>query len=131
MIATTHYRPGACNIGDAEIRRRKQFGWAGFVVLIAAWAGLAIAGARPEWYFVLFIPAIAAAAGFAQAAYRFCFYFGFASMFNFGEAGQHARVAGADARRKDRRRALWVLTISALIALGLTLIAYGTATVFV
>ena len=37
MNETNTYIPGICNIGRAEIVKRKQAGWIGVIVTIAVW----------------------------------------------------------------------------------------------
>lgn len=126
----TTYTPGVCNIGDAEIRRRRNsgtFGLIGFLVVLIA---LVATGASSTWYLLLFLPAFAAASGYVQAAYRFCYYFGFSSLFNFGALGEQNRIDDDGARQRDRAKAIRVLATTALIAAGVTLIAYGVAIVY-
>jgi hypothetical protein len=125
MTASSDYTPGACNIGAAEIRRRRNAGWAGLALLAAGWAAILLTDAPAWWALLLFVPALGAAAGFVQAAYRFCFYFGFASLFNFGELGREARVADRESLMRDRKQAWRVMSVSVLAAAAATLIAYA------
>jgi hypothetical protein len=127
MAIKNDYAPGQCNIGIAEIRRRRRGGWAAAGLFVVATAALAIGGAAPIWYLLLFIPALAAAVGFLQAAFRFCVYFGFSAIFNFAEIGQTARVVDPDARRRDRGQAAKVLALSAVVAALVALAAYAIA----
>ncbi len=125
MDRGTNYAPGVCNIGDAEIRRRRQSGWFGLAIFAAALIGLGLGQAAPAWYLVLFLPAFAASAGFVQAANRFCFYFGFAALFNFGATGERRHVADAASRQDDRGKARRVLGQSALLAAIVTLAVFA------
>ena len=127
MSETGHYVPGTCNIGAAEIERRLRAGWAGVTVFSLILLFLMTSKSAPGWYLVLFLPGLAAAAGFVQAHYRFCFYFGFSSLFNFDQAGARHHVEDHDARRQDRAKARRLLAVSTLIALVVTLVAYGAA----
>jgi hypothetical protein len=95
--------------------------------LAAVLAALIVAGTAPAWYLLLFLPAVVATTGFMQASARFCIYFGFRSLFNFAELGQEARVTGADARRKDRARAMRLLGQSSLLAAAIALVAFALA----
>jgi hypothetical protein len=70
---------------------------------------------------------MATTTGFMQAASRFCIYFGFSSMFNFAELGQEARVVDAEARRKDRARAMRLLGQSAVLAAVIALAVFVVA----
>lgn len=130
MTATQDYAPGRCNIGADEIRRRRMSGHAGAAAFVVLLALLAVLSASPAWYLLLFFPALLSASGYVQAAYRFCYYFGFTSVFNFGELGQMQNVANGEARSQDRARAYRVVGTSILIAAGITLIPFGLAISF-
>jgi hypothetical protein len=107
------YESGRCNIGPAEIARRRRVGHFGTLVTAILLAALLVTGA-PSWArLALFVPAAVAAGGYLQAYFRFCADYGWRGVFNFGEAG-HDRVSPVrdpKARSQDRRRA-------ALIGLG-------------
>jgi len=119
------YIPGVCNIGPAEIAKRRRSGWAGAAATVAVWAALAAVDAPPPLRLLTFFPATMAAAGFLQAAMHFCAYFGFASLFNFGpEAGKTDTVAEAEFRRKDRRKAWQILGYSVAVGFGVAVAAY-------
>ena len=127
MTVANDYVPGACNIGSAEIRRRALMGWVGLAVFVPGLAVISLSDAPAGWALLLFIPAFGASAGFVQAAFRFCLYFGFAALFNFDAVGRQARVADADARLRDRRRARMVLTIYMMTAAAAAMIALAIA----
>lgn len=122
MHTQDQYVPGVCNIGPAEISMRKRAGWIGLVATLALWALLIWLDAPAVWRLALGIPATMAAIGFLQAYTRFCAYFGFASLFNFGDVGRSDTVAQAEFRAKDRRKAwrivLYSLLIGAIVALA-------------
>ena len=101
----TAYQPGVCNIGPAEIARRRRAGNVGLVATAGLLAGLVAIDAPPVARLVLTIPAATAASGYLQARLKFCAGFGSAGVFNFGEIGGTEKVADADARRRDRMRA--------------------------
>jgi hypothetical protein len=119
------YAAGRCNIGPAEIARRRRFGHAALLVTAAAFVALLALGA-PAWTrLLLFFPAAGAAAGYLQAALRFCADYGWRGVFNFGRAG-HRRttaVAEAEARRTDRRMALFIAATSAAVGVLVALLA--------
>jgi hypothetical protein len=119
------YQPGQCNIGPAEIARRRRFGHAASIVTVAALAYL-LATDAPAWQrALLFLPAAGAAAGYLQAALRFCADYGMRGVFNFGRAGHHRTTTVADetARRADRRRALLIGASSAVAGACVALVA--------
>jgi hypothetical protein len=115
------YRPGVCNIGPAEIRRRRQIGWLG----VAGTLGLALLlpalEAPAASGLLLAIPAAGAFSGFIQAHLRFCAGFGLAGMQNLGALGDEQRVEDAGARSADRRKALLVHAASMAAGLGVAL----------
>ena len=115
--ATGQYRPGACNIGPAEIARRRNAGIAG-VAVAAALAGALVVGGAPDWTrWLVALPLAGGAAGLLQARLRFCAAYGFGGLRNFGPLGRASRVDDTAARRADRRRALQIGLASAAIGL--------------
>ncbi|HEU5203862.1 MAG TPA: hypothetical protein VFU17_06155 [Candidatus Limnocylindrales bacterium] len=125
--AETHqaadYQPGVCNIGPAEIARRRRAGHTGLIAAIALFIALVVIGA-PDWTrFLVAIPAIGAAAGYLQARLKFCAGFGAAGVFNFGQLGPTERVQGIEDRRRDRARALQIGAASIAIGIAAGLFA--------
>jgi len=104
------YIPGVCNIGPAEIKKRKQAGLIGFIVTVVLWVLFIWFDISSIWRLTLFIPAMMSATGFLQAYMHFCAYFGFASLFNFGDVGKTDSVQQAEFRVKDRKKA-WRIII--------------------
>lgn len=99
------YRPGACNIGPAEIAMRRRAGHIAFLVTATLFLVLVVLGLPPIFRLVLVLPAAAAASGYLQAWLKFCAGFGSRGVFNFGSLGETRHVADAEARALDRRRA--------------------------
>ena len=118
------YIPGVCNIGPEEIKKRKQAGWMGLIATVALWAVFVWFGVAPAWRLLLFFPAMMSATGFLQAYMHFCAYFGFASLFNFGDVGKTDSVSQAEFRAKDKRRAWQIVIYSILIGLAVALVGY-------
>jgi hypothetical protein len=117
-LTPADYQPGICNIGPAEIARRRRAGHIGLVAALALFAAL-VAIDAPNWTRLLIaIPAIGAASGYIQARLRFCAGFGSRGVFNFGELGPMERVADEADRGRDRARARQIGAAS--IAIGLT-----------
>ncbi|OGZ44195.1 MAG: hypothetical protein A3J55_04300 [Candidatus Ryanbacteria bacterium RIFCSPHIGHO2_02_FULL_45_17b] len=118
------YIPGVCNIGDEEIKMRKRAGWGGLIATIILW-GLFIWFNTPQiWRLTLFFPAMMSATGFLQAYMHFCAYFGFASLFNFGDVGKTDSVGQAEFRAKDKKKAWQIVIYSVLIGLAVAIIAF-------
>jgi hypothetical protein len=114
---SAEYQPGLCNIGPAEIARRRRAGHTGLIAAIALFIALVVIGA-PDWTrFLVAIPVIGAASGYIQARLRFCAGFGAAGVFNFGKLGPTERVQAAEDRARDRARAMQIGAAS--IAIGI------------
>jgi hypothetical protein len=109
------YRPGVCNIGPAEIARRRRGGRVGLVATVGALAGLSLVKAPPLTRLVLAVPAAVSASGYLQARLRFCAGFGSLGVYNFGAVGATATVADDEARAADRTRAVQIGAASAVI----------------
>ena len=125
MEMQNKYIPGVCNIGPAEINKRKQAGWIGLIATIALWAIFIWFDIPSIWRLTLFFPAMMSATGFLQAYMHFCAYFGFASLFNFGDVGKTESVSQAELRAKDKRKAWQIVIYAILIGLAVALIAYA------
>lgn len=118
------YSPGVCNIGPAEIKKRKQAGWMGLVATALLWTICIWFDVPAVWRLTLFFPAMMSAIGFLQAYMQFCAYFGFASLFNFGEVGKTDTIQQAEFRAKDRRKAWQIIVYAVIIGLVVALVGY-------
>jgi len=112
------YRPGVCNIGPAEIARRRQAGHVGLVATVVAFGFLVAIDAPPILRLLVALPAAAAASGYLQATFRFCAGFGSRGIYNFGAVGTTHDVVDEDARARDRAKARQI---------GLASVALGAA----
>jgi hypothetical protein len=121
------YIPGVCNIGPAEIKKRKQAGWTGLVAAVILWAAFFWFDVPALWRLFLFFPAMMSATGFLQAYMHFCAYFGFASLFNFGDVGKTDSVQQAKFRAKDRRKAWQIIIYSLIFGLMIAILGYISA----
>lgn len=111
------YEPGVCNIGPAEIARRRRSGHAGLIATVVLLAVLLLLGA-PHWTrLALVLTAGVSATGYLQARLHFCAGFGSSGVYNFGPLGTVERVADPAARSRDRRRSLEIGLAS--LAVGL------------
>ena len=99
------YQPGACNIGPAEIARRRRSGHIGLITTVALFAILVAIGAPPIARLLVAIPAIISASGYLQAYFKFCAGFGAAGVYNFGDVGEVDKVADAASKALDRAKA--------------------------
>jgi hypothetical protein len=124
MKDKAEYIPGVCNIGPAEIRKRKQGGWVGAGATILLWAAFLIFRVPAPWRLTIFLPAMAAASGFLQAAFHFCAGFGMRGIFNFGSIGRTETIEQEEFRRKDRRKARLIALYSVLIGMAAAILAF-------
>jgi hypothetical protein len=115
---TGSYEPGACNIGPAEIARRRRAGVAGISAALVLAAGLLIVGAPPMTRIVVALPLSAGAVGLLQARYRFCVGFAVAGLRNFGPLGAAERVTDRAAHRADLQRAGLFMLAALAIGVG-------------
>ncbi len=118
------YVPGVCNIGPAEIERRRQAGNAGVAASLGLLAILVAVRAPRRTRWLVTLPAAGAASGYLQARLRFCAGFGSRGVYNFGRLGTVNHVQAAEARRLDRARSARI----GLASLGIGLAA-GAASV--
>jgi hypothetical protein len=109
------YIPGVCNIGPAEIRRRRSSGIAAGVAAAALLVATTVTGAPKALRLLTVLPATGAAFGFLQAAEHFCAGFALRGVFNFGETGSTDTVEQAEFRAEDRRTAKRLLARSLAI----------------
>lgn len=123
---TPEYKSGVCNIGGAEVRRRKVSGVIGAIFSIAYYAASISFHAPRGIRAIVFIPLVVAFTGWLQLRSKFCLAFGLMGVFNFGKLGEVSRVVDPEERQVDRKRALVMLAqavaISAAFALVFTLI---------
>lgn len=117
------YQPGVCNIGPAEIARRRQFGHVA-AVSGAALLGVLLATRAPRpTRLLLAVPAGGAASGYLQARAHFCSGFGSRGVYNFASLGEVHDVVDPQARAKDAATSRRIN----LQSLGIGLAAAGLA----
>ena len=122
-LTGVEYRPGVCNIGPAEIARRRRAGHLGLLVTVAAFAALVAIDAPPLARLILVLPAAAAASGYLQAWLKFCAGFGSRGIFNFGPVGDIQQVVDEEARARDRARANRIALASIAIGVAVGFLA--------
>jgi hypothetical protein len=117
------YQPGVCNIGPAEIRRRRLAGHVGLAATLALLAALVVLDAPTVARLLVALPATLSASGYLQARMRFCANYGWRGVFNLGEIGDGRQVDDRGARAADRRVALRIGLGSLAIGLAAGIIA--------
>jgi hypothetical protein len=115
------YRPGACNIGPAEIRARRIAGIIGFAAAGVLATALVALEAPPAARWLVALPLIGGFTGILQAQLRFCANYGFRGLRNFGSLGRQEAVADAEARAADRRKALLIVGASTVLGILATI----------
>lgn len=118
QMAGREYQPGICNIGQAEIARRRRAGHVGLLATVVLFGALVAIGVPPLARLIVALPAAGAASGYLQAWLKFCAGFASRGVFNFGSLGVTHEVVDTDARTRDRARAKQI---------GLASLAVGAA----
>jgi hypothetical protein len=117
------YEAGVCNIGPAEIARRRMAGHLGLLATMVVFAVLVALG-LPHWTrLILIITAGASATGYIQARLHFCAGFGSRGVFNFGSLGTVNRVEDDAARARDRRRSTEIGLASLAVGVVVAVVA--------
>ncbi len=117
------YSPGVCNIGPAEIARRRMAGHIGLAATMVVFAALVVVGA-PHWTrLVLVLPAAGSASGYLQAWFHFCAGFGSRGVYNFGPLGTVEEVADPLARARDQAQSMRIGLGSVAIGVVVAVVA--------
>jgi hypothetical protein len=125
------YVPGVCNIGDADVRKRRMIGWTWLIAAIVLFAVFMLPQTPASWHLILIFPATVSAAGFLQARMHFCAYFAALGIFNFGEDFRSKEsVQQAEFRAKDRRKAMQIIAYSIAIGIAVSAASYLLALAF-
>ena len=122
-LGTVDYQPGVCNIGPAEIARRRRAGHIGVVAAVGLFAVLVAVDAPPAARLLVAIPAIGAASGYLQAWFKFCAGFGSRGVFNFGDVGTTEKVEDRAARALDRAKSMRIGIASVVIGAVVGIVA--------
>jgi hypothetical protein len=122
-LSPDRYEPGVCNIGPAEIAKRRRAGIVGSLLTLSLLIVLVAFDLPPILRLGLFVPAAVAASGFIQARMKFCAGFAALGVFNFGGAGDRVEIVDAEARARDRRRGREISIASFAIGAAVALLA--------
>ena len=118
------YIPGQCNIGPEETFKRLRIGYlglAGMAIFIIVDLNLHL----PQlWKLVLFAPSVYSLSGFLQARNKFCFMYGFMGLSSISGRRIFSRTKDNAQLRKDRTKALWLVSQVFLGSLLITLLYY-------
>lgn len=119
------YIPGVCNIGPAEIARRRRVGWVGVTASAVFLLLFILFHVPPIVRLFIFLPASLAATGFLQAYLHFCAGFGLKGIYNVMKpVGVTETVEKEEFRAKDRKKAQQIMLYSVLIGLVVAVLIY-------
>ena len=123
VVVGSEYQAGVCNIGPAEIARRRLFGHVAVGVGLVLLAVLIALHVTPLARMIVALPAAGAATGYIQAQLHFCAAFGSRGVYNLGELGQAVLVEDPAARARDRKRSMQISLAAALIGVVVGIVA--------
>lgn len=113
------YVPGVCNIGPAEVAKRRDGGVAGLAAGVAVVAAAVGFGLPKPVRLLAAVPLAGGVSGILQARAHFCSGFGLRGLVNFGAPGGGTSVEDVADREADRRKALQILGAAGVAGAGL------------
>ena len=119
----SQYQAGVCNIGGAEVAKRKQLSYVGGLIFILFLLTAVFQDFSLSQTSVAMAPAILFSVGFIQSRRKFCLAYGLMGTFNFAKIGTLTRIEDRDSLKADRGTAISILLQSLGLALLLTSIA--------
>ena len=118
----SEYISGACNIGPAEIKRRKQGAYLGGALYLIVSISLIASDASRSARLWVFLPAALFAVGYIQSKRKFCVAYGFLGIFNFEKLGKTTKIIVNQELKADRKYAIKLSVQALLLAIILTLL---------
>ena len=119
----SQYQAGVCNIGGAEVAKRKQLSYVGGLIFLLFLLIAVLQDFSLTETSAAFAPAILFSVGFIQSRRKFCLAYGLMGTFNFAKIGTLTRVEDRDSLKADRSTAISILLQALGLALLLTSIA--------
>lgn len=116
----SQYQAGVCNIGGAEVAKRKQLSYIGGAIFLLFILIATVQDFSKKETAVAFGPAVLFSVGFIQSRRKFCLAYGLMGTFNFQKIGALTRVEDRDSLKADRSTAISILAQSLGLALLLT-----------
>ena len=114
------YIAGACNIGNDEIKRRRQGALFGAILFAVTTFLFVLTNAPTSTRLITFIPALLFTVGLIQSRKRFCVAYGFLGVFNFEKLGGTKKITINQDLKADRKYAVKLLLQSVFAAVVLT-----------
>lgn len=118
------YQAGLCNIGPAEIKKRKNYFYLSLVGTIIFVLFLILAPISQTWLLLAFFPFFATMVNYLQVRNKFCVAFGYLSVVNFGDKSNRQRITNTDNHKADLKKIQLMFLQSILISLLATIILY-------
>lgn len=121
----SEYKPGNCNIGKNEIRKRYALAVAVFVIVVIAFYGI-VSLNLPHWsLLLLFIPLIMGFEGFYQGYFHFCAGFAAKGIYDLsGSGGSRNNVTDPESHKKDMKKANQIHMYSVVSSLIIVIVIY-------
>lgn len=116
------YIAGSCNIGPAEINRRKRVAYLGSILFVLYSIWLVASDASWSMRLTAFFPAMVAVVGYVQARRKFCVAYGFMGVFSFEKAGDTRKITVNQDLLADRAFARKLVLQATAIAALLTVL---------
>jgi hypothetical protein len=116
----SEYVSGACNIGPAEIKRRKQGAVIGGIAFFLTALLLISSDASTSARLIAFLPALLFTVGLIQSRRKFCVAYGFLGVFSLEKLGATTKISINQDLKTDRSYAIKLLLQSVLAAAVLT-----------
>lgn len=104
-----------CNIGPAEIKRRKQFGWFGAITTVILIVILISFDLTVKLNVLLFFPVFSAILGFTQSQTKFCAAYGLQGVKGMEGMSNLQKVQGKE-KLDARLKALQYIVLSGVVA---------------
>ena len=114
------YIAGACNIGNDEIKRRRQGALFGAILFAVTTLLFVLTNAPTSTRLITFVPALLFTVGLIQSRKRFCVAYGFLGVFNFEKLGGTKKITINQDLKADRKYAVKLLLQSVIAAVVLT-----------
>ena len=116
----SEYISGACNIGPAEIKRRKQGAVVGGIAFLLTALLLISTNTSSLARLIAFLPALLFTVGLIQSRRKFCVAYGFLGVFSLEKLGATTKIYINQDLKADRSYAIKLLLQSVLAAAVLT-----------
>ena len=116
----SEYIAGACNIGPAEIKRRRQGALIGAILFAFTTLLFVLTNAPTSTRLLVFIPALLFTVGIIQSRRKFCVAYGFLGVFSFEKLGARRKITMNQDLKADRKYAIKLLLQSVFTAAVLT-----------